>query len=84
MAFSSGVWYGGRENDHPRNGFEPISKAKDVSGRPGIDLFIILCDSFIVYRNLKSLFLCYFHVSGFLDGAILYCCSFSVPFLTCL
>ena len=47
MAFSSGVWYGGRENDHPRNGFEPISKAKDVSGRPGIYLYIILCDSLL-------------------------------------
>ena len=45
MAFSGGVWDGGRENNHPRNGFEPISKAKDVSGRPGIYLFIILCDS---------------------------------------
>ena len=45
VAFSGGVWYGSRENDHPRNGFEPVSKAKDVSGRPGIYSFFIVCDS---------------------------------------
>ena len=36
MAFGGGVWYGCRKNDHTWNGFEPIFKAKDVSGRPGI------------------------------------------------
>ena len=32
----------------------------------------------------EALPLRYFHLSGLLDGAIFYCCSFSVPFLTCL
>ena len=45
VAFSGGVWDGGRENNHPRNGFEPISKAKNVSGGPGIYLFIFSWNS---------------------------------------
>ena len=49
-----------------------------------IDNLIVSKWIFFLDALSEALPLRYFHLSGLLDGAIFYCCSFSVPFLTCL
>ena len=78
MAFGGRVWYGGRKNDHTRNGFKPIFKAKDVSGRPGIYLYIITChycyiEMDIFWTHYQKLYLC---------GILIFQGSWMVQFFT--